>query len=236
MATIQMEIAEDNPDKWVEVLNNCLNLKEGEEKNKLLKEFFSKASNYLTEEKHSNSENYAKILAEEAIFIGSADVIAGQTKFKKAADICRNVPFIHLSYAQYEVRNGNLDNALKVLQFGKTATGCYIFDQPIAKLKIDISARKSNASAPLKNRTNTDTPQKTETKKEMILKTPTLLRNRFKPLDSIYCDIKTPSPPKLSFSVTKTFPDHFKFDLPSLSNSKPSTNHVAASASKSKGK
>ncbi|XP_078485790.1 uncharacterized protein LOC100176899 [Ciona intestinalis] len=234
----------DIPDKWFSMLQSCLNLQNGEEKNNLLKQIFMTANRSLTAEKHKTSESYAKILAEEAAFVGSTNVNKGRNMFKHAVYICRTIPFIHLTYAQFEVRNGHFDKALNVLEFGKMVTGCkLLFEQAISKLQSGYVKFNSNLSidlnqpTPLKNITNTECNEKvTECQKrsftDTALKTPPSYR--FRALDTKYYDIKTPSPPMLKMSPTNTFPNRFTFNMPTSISKSSVTNFTPTPASATK--
>nr|CAB3267352.1 dual specificity protein kinase TTK-like [Phallusia mammillata] len=109
----------DDPEKWNQILQDCLKLDNTLHKKRMLKQFFLQAKKNIDPAVHRRSETYARILAQEALFISLSSRQDAGVAFRFATDTCRPVPFIHVAFAQYEVDSGRLEKAKKILELGK---------------------------------------------------------------------------------------------------------------------
>lgn len=106
-------------DKWLVLLKSCLQIEDGLAKKKLLKHFFHQAKQHIDTDKNKHDINFAKLLANEAMFIAEQNTDDCITAFRGAGLTCRRVPYIHVAFAQFQVNNGRHDKALKILETAK---------------------------------------------------------------------------------------------------------------------
>lgn len=111
-----------DPAQWIAALHDLEQVEDCSRKQKLIKCFFTRAHRNLNSKEMCRNENYGILLGKEAMLCSENNVENARTKFESALALSRT-PIIYIMFAQFEVNNGKMSKAMKILQHGLLSCG-----------------------------------------------------------------------------------------------------------------